>query len=155
VPELQPVGEDFFATAPTRFRRTWRVRRPAASVWEELTADGTMGWCTGLSSRWTSARPFGVGTTREVTVLGALKVQERYFVWEEGARKAFYGTSMNLPLFSRLAEDYRVEPDGPDACSFTWIVAIEPSAVGRPGAPVNRLLFDRFYADTGKHFGAS
>jgi hypothetical protein len=114
-----------------------------------------MHWCRGLSVNWTSPRPFGVGTTRQVTVLGVLKVQEHYFAWEEGRRKAFYASAVNIPLFSGIAEDYLVEPDGADRCTFTWKVAVQPSALGKPGAPVNGLLFNSFFKDTGRHFDAS
>ncbi|WP_028937900.1 SRPBCC family protein [Pseudonocardia spinosispora] len=155
MPTLQPVDESFFTSAPTRFSRSWSIARPAPAVWQELVDDRALHWCTGLSVQWLSPRPFGVGTTRQASVFGALKVQEHFFIWEEGHRYAFYGTGINLPLFTSLAEDYVVEPTGPDSCSFTWTVAARPSALGKPGGPVNKLLFDRFFSDTGRHFAAS
>ena len=88
-------------------------------------------------------------------VLGLITVKEHYFLWEEGHRKAFYGEAMNLPLFNKLAEDYIVEPRGPGACAFTWRIAIEPSRLGKPGAPVNKLVFSLGFRDTSKHFRAA
>lgn len=156
MPVLQPVDELFFDSAPTRFSQTWSIARPAAQVWSELVGAQPLHWCKGLSIAWTSPRPFAVGTRRQATVLGGvIKVQEYFFVWEEGRRYAFYATEANLPLFERLAEDYVVEPDGPDRCRFTWSVGIEPSALGKPGGPVNSLLFSRFFADTGRYFDAA
>jgi hypothetical protein len=155
VPQLQPADESFFDTAPTRLSHRWSIARPASEVWAELVGNQAMHWCRGLSVNWTSPRPFGVGTTRQATVLGVLKVQEHYFAWEEGRRKAFYASEVNIPLFSGIAEDYLVEPDGADRCTFTWKVAVEPSALGKPGAPVNGLLFNSFFKDTGRHFDAS
>ncbi len=76
---------------------------------------------------WTSPRPFGVGTTREVVALGGSSVRERYFRWDEGKSHAFYVDESSLPLFRRFAEDYIVEPDG-DGTLFTWTVAIEPKS---------------------------
>jgi hypothetical protein len=156
VPTLQPVDESFVDTAPTRFRHTWSIDRPASEVWAELVGQRPLHWCRGLAIDWTSARPFSVGTTRQAKVLGGvLKVQERFFLWEEGRRHAFYVTEANVPLFTSIAEDYIVEPDGPRRCTFTWKIGMAPSTLGKPGGPVNKLLFDSFFKDTGRHFSAS
>jgi len=104
--------------------------------------------------RWTSPRPFGVGTTREVKALaGTTTLREHYFLWEEGRRHSFHVTETTSPLFKALAEDYLVEPRGADACRFTWTVAVELSALGRPGAPVNRALLKTLFTDTARHYG--
>lgn len=155
MPKLQPVDESFFTSAPTRFSETWSIPRPAEQVWAELTGDRPLHWCRGLNINWTSARPFAVGTTRRVKAMGLLRVDEYFFIWEEGRRYAFYGTEMNLPLFKSLAEDYIVEPDGADRCRFTWNIGIEPTTAGKPGKPVNALLFKNFFKDTAKYFNAS
>ena len=156
MPALKPVDETFFDTAPTRIAHTFPIARPAASVWEDLVADRPLGWCRGLGVSWTSARPFSVGTTRQAKVLGGvLSVEEHFFVWEEGRRYAFYVTSANAPLFQSLAEDYIVEPSGPDSCTFTWRVAVAPTALGKPGAPLTGLLFKSFFKDTERHYGIS
>lgn len=111
---LQPVEESFFASAPVRYCDTFAIARPAEEVWRELVSEKPLDWCRAVSVRWTSERPFGVGTTRQGKVLGGtMKVQERFFVWEEGHRHAFYVTEANAPTFKRAAEDYVVEPDGP------------------------------------------
>ena len=155
MPNLTPVDEQFFDAAPQRFSHTWEIARPAESVWAELTGDRPLHWCRGLGITWTSPAPFGVGTTRTAKVLGLVVVQERYFLWEEGHRKAFCGTAMNLPLFASLAEDYVVEPDGEGRCRFTWRIGIAPSTLGAPGAPLNGLIFANAFRDTGRYFRAA
>ena len=116
---LKPVDESFFASAPERYSDTFAIARPAEEVWADLVSDKPLAWCRGLSLRWTSERPFGVGTTRQAASMGgAVKLQERYFIWEDGHRQAFYVTKANLPLFKRFAEDYVVEPDGADRARF-------------------------------------
>lgn len=155
MPALTPVDESFFDTAPQRFVHTWEINRPADSVWSELTGDQPLYWCTGLKIRWNSAPPFGVGTTRTATVLGLIRFEEHFFIWEEGHRNAFYGASTNLPVFARMAEDYVVEPRGADRCAFTWTIALEPSLLGKPSAPLNSLIFNTAFRDTGKHFRAT
>ncbi|MBT1098045.1 SRPBCC family protein [Streptomyces sp. Tu102] len=87
-------------------------------------------WCRGLTISWTSPRPFGVGTTRQVGVFGALQADERYFLWEEGRRQAFHITRANLPLFKRFGEYYDIEPRSDTTCRFTWKVAAEPTLSG-------------------------
>jgi hypothetical protein len=152
---LAPVDERFLSSAPSRYSDTFAIARPAGEVWGELVSDQPLGWCRILSARWTSERPHGVGTTRQVTVLGgAMRLQEHFFIWEEGRRYAFYATDANLPLFRSVAEDYTVDPDGPERCRFTWTAAVEPTALGRPGAPVNGAIFRRLFTETRRHFKA-
>jgi hypothetical protein len=152
---LQPADETFFQLAPSREATTFEIPRPAAEVWAELTRDNTLDWCRMLTgATWTSPRPFGVGTTRTIGVAGgALRIDEQFFRWEEGRRKSFFVTSASLPVFKRFAEDYLVEETGPAACRFTWVVASQPSAAGRPGSPLNKLVTRSLFADTRKHFG--
>lgn len=154
---LEPVDESFFSTAPFQLRETFRIARPAAEVWAQLTQEGTLHWCRLVSSvDWTSPRPFGVGTTRTVSALGGQNVMdERYFVWEEGRRKAFCGVKGNLPLFKRFAEDYVVEPTGASSCAFTWTVAIDPRLPAPLAAPLDRRLFVTLFKDTRRYFGAT
>ena len=85
---------------------------------------------------------------------GAIALQERFFIWEEGRRYTFYATEANVPVFRRVLEDYVVEPDGPGKCRFTWTVALEPSSLGRLGGPVNGLIFKSLFADTRRYFNA-
>ena len=154
--DVRPAGADFFAAAPKRFVGTFDISRPAAEVWAELTRDGALDFCRVLGgARWTSPRPFGVGTTRTMKVAGGLiVVDETFFRWEEGRRKSFYVHAANLPLFRRLAEDYLVEEVSPAACRFTWTLAGEPTWLGRPGTPVNAWLARSIIADMRRHFGA-
>lgn len=151
----QPVDETFFETAPMRLRAKFDVPLSAATVWEELTSDDALFWCRILQDvSWTSPRPFGVGTTREVKALwGANLLKEHYFRWEEGHRHSFYVVESSAPLFRSLAEDYLVEPTSEDSCRFTWMIAATPKAAARPGGPVNRALLKTLFTDTAKHYG--
>src|ERR1700761_1640334 len=138
--KCEPVDEAFFETAPMKLRAGFEVPKPAAEVWAELTADDALHWCRILQDvSWTSPRPFGVGTTREVKSLhGADMLREHYFRWEEGHRHSFYVVESPAPLFKSLAEDYLVEARGAEACRFTWTIAVKPTLLGRAGTPLNR-----------------
>jgi len=153
MPTLQLTDESFLTTAPSRFSETFEIARPAADVWAELINDTPLDWCRALSIKWTSPRPFGIGTTRTAKVLGALMVKERYFIWEEGHRKTFCITESSLPVFNRVAEDYVVEPLAPDRSRFTWTLAMEPKGIAKIG-PGNKLLVNSLFKDTRKHFSA-
>ena len=156
MPSLEPVDDSYFERAPQRFSRTWSIPQPAETVWGELVGDQPLRWCRGLSVRWTSPRPFGVGTTRAIKIAGGLSTgEEHFFIWEEGRRYAFYFTHANLPVFTSLAEDYLVVPDGANRCLFTWRIGVTPSPLGKPGTPLNRLLFASFFRDTARYFDAA
>jgi hypothetical protein len=152
---LRPCDEGFFATAPARYVGTIDVPLPADRIWADLTSDDTLAWCRVISrARWTSPRPFGVGTTRTVRLrLGLLTVDEVYFRWEEGRRQSFYVSQASLPLIRRFAEDYLVEETTPGSSRLTWTIAAEPYPAARPGAPVNALLARSLFGDTRRHFG--
>lgn len=153
---LEPTDEGFLTSAPSRYSETFAIARPATEIWSELVSDKPLRWCRILAVNWTSERPYDVGTTRQAKVFGgAMKLQEHFFIWEEGHRYAFYATEANLPVFRRLAEDYVVEPDGPNRCRFTWTFAVEPTPLGRPGTPMNGLIFKRLFAETRRHFNAT
>lgn len=149
---LEPADASFFASAPQLHRFLIDVDVSPERVWESLASDESIAaWPLGrglsVGLRWTSARPFGVDATREVTLpLGLATVRERFFRWDEGRGYSFFAEQINRPGFRRFAEDYAIEPRGTGA-RLTWIVAIEPDAHGaRLGAvtrPLNRLAFGR------------
>jgi hypothetical protein len=150
---LPPVDEAFLDSAPSRFVDTIEIALPAAAVWAELTRDQTLDWCRGLQITWLSPRPFGLGTRRQASLLGVvLRVEEEYFVWEDGRRKAFYVRSVRPLAYRRSAEDYLVEPLGPDRCRFTWTLAFELTMLGKLNAPLSSLIIKRMFSDTRRHF---
>lgn len=152
--KLRPIEANFFESAPQVFVDTFDIAKPASDVWSELTADGALSFCKSLrGARWTSPRPFGVGTTRTMPALyGLLVIDERYFRWEEGRRQSFYVERANLPMFTSLAEDYLLEPAGPNACRFTWTIAADPTVIGRLGSPLNKSIVEGIFRDTRRHF---
>lgn len=149
---LPTVDEAFLASAPSRFVDAIEITLPAETVWAELTRDWTLDWCRGLKITWVSPRPFGVGTKRQAKLLGLLRVDEEYFIWEEGRRMAFFVTAVRPPAYRRSAEDYLVEPLGPDRCRFTWTLAFELTLLGKLNSPLTAPVIKRMFADTRRHF---
>jgi Polyketide cyclase / dehydrase and lipid transport len=154
---LEPADDDFLASAPHIFRYQKRFDASPEKVWDSLVSDESLtAWSPMIKElTWTSPRPFGVGTTREVMPPGGPRVRERYYRWDEGRSHAFYVYESSLPLFRRFAEDYIVEPDG-DGTLFTWVVAIEPKrAMALPFkmiAPVMKAGFGRIPNGGQKYF---
>jgi Polyketide cyclase / dehydrase and lipid transport len=144
---LEPCDESFFEQARFVYRYPVLLQADPARVWSALTSERSMAdWGLGIRSlRWTSPRPFGVGTTREVVLAGGvLAIREHFFRWEDGRRKSFYGTEITRGLVSAFAEDYVVEPVA-EGTRFTWTIAFEPTERSglllRASAPLNQLSF--------------
>lgn len=152
----QPVDESFFERAPVVLRASFEIPRSAEEAWAELIADDPLAWCSVIDGiRWTSPRPFGVGTTRTVTSLRGLNVlDEHFFRWEEGRRKSFYAVRSSGPLFRRFAEDYLLEPVTERSSQLTWTVAFEPQPLARLATPINRRILSSLFRDTRKHYAA-
>jgi hypothetical protein len=134
---LLETGDEFLDAAPFRFASTVDLPVPPERAWAALTADDTLvSWSPLVTAlRWTTARPFGVGTTREVTLIWFLTSRERYFRWDQGRRKTFAAVAVSVPGLRRLAEDYVVERT-PAGSRFVWTLGIEP---GPTLTPILRL----------------
>jgi len=154
---LDEVDESFFSSAPHVHRYPVELNVSPERVWESLVSDGSLAdWGLGIKLRWMSPRPFGVGTSREVVLpLGLMTVRERFFLWDEGQRYAFYVESANRRIIRRFAEDYLVEKTE-HGSRFTWTIAIEPQPGFRPimaaGGPVNHLAFGQTARAAKKYF---
>ncbi len=126
--QLEKPGESVFTDASQLYRYPIRLRVPPARVWESIQSDESLAaWGLGVRRlTWTSPRPFGVGTTREVVLpLGLMTVREQFFRWDEGSGYSFYVVEANRPGLKSFAENYVIEPDG-DGALLTWTIAIEP-----------------------------
>ena len=124
---LQPADMSFFESAPIVYRFPVELPVPPERVWESLQSDESLAaWGLGVKLRWTSPRPFGVRTTREVVLPGrSMTLREHFFRWDEGSGYSFYVEQANRGMFTRFAEDYVVEAT-PTGSRFTWTVALEP-----------------------------
>jgi hypothetical protein len=142
---LKAADASVFLEAPLIYRFPVRLAVPPDRVWESLASERSM-WDWDLGVRrltWTSPRPFGVGTTREVVLpFGAMTVRERFFRWDEGKGYSFYVAETDRPVVDLFAEDYAIEPDG-EGSVFTWTIALEPKRALLPlmrvTGPLNKV----------------
>ncbi len=151
----EPVDASFFETAPRRFEFRGELPVSAEQAFRALEDERSWPqWFDGIRRvEWTSPRPFGVGTTRTVT-LGAATVYEHFFRWEPGRRFSFYFTAHDapLPLFRALAEDYALE-DLPNGRSrFVYRVAMTPALPARVLWPVLERSFARQFGSAPARF---
>lgn len=158
--DLEKVtSQSFFDTAPIRFGYDMHLDATADEVWTGLVADKPLAWCKALNGRYSSERPFGVGTTRNMNAnFNLIKLKERFFIWDEEQRiHAFYVEQANAPAFKHFAEYYAVTPTK-QGCRFEWKFALAGRfGLGLPLKLVNPAaklaLFDGFIRDTERHFG--
>ncbi|HEX4916862.1 MAG TPA: SRPBCC family protein, partial [Limnobacter sp.] len=124
------TDESFFDNAPIRFAYSMHLDATADEVWAGLVADKPLAWCKALDGLYSSARPFGVGTTRNMGAsFNLIQLRERFFIWDEAQRRhAFYVEQANAPTFKQFAEYYEVSPAA-QGCIFVWKFAM----VGRTG----------------------
>ena len=137
--ELERPDASVFTEAAHVYRFPARFPASPERVWESLASEESLAaWGLGVQSlRWTSPRPFGVGTTREVVLpLRAMTLREEFFRWDEGQGYSFFVRAANRPGFRCFAENYELEADG-DGTLFTWTIAFE---VRGPLGPAMRLL---------------
>jgi hypothetical protein len=141
------VGADdtFLDTATRRYTHVVDIRSSARQVWDTLTADDALvSWSPVITAaRWTTPRPFGAGTTREVTLGGVLCLDERFYRWEENSRMTFTVDTASVPGLRRFAEDLRLLPLG-TGTRLVWTFALEGNPLLQPlltaASPVNHLV---------------
>ena len=155
---LEPADETFFATAAVIHRFVVRLAATPEQVFESLASDESLAaWGPGVRAvQWLDQRPFGVGTTRAVTLAGGVTtVRERFFRWEPNFGYSFYVYESTLPGLRRLAENYVLEPDG-DATTLIWTIAMEPKRnIGRTSrllGLMTKSAFGRMAADGKRYF---
>lgn len=109
-------------------------------------------WFEGIDNvEWTSPKPFGVGTTRVVT-LGPLKVWEYFFRWDQDSGFSFYFERTNLSFVKALVEDYQLEKIDEQLTRFTYTVAYEPSLLLKLTGPLGRTALRRTFGKAAKSF---
>ncbi|WP_052513867.1 SRPBCC family protein [Bosea sp. LC85] len=148
----RPVDASFFDTAPMRFRNVVELDASPANVFA-IFEDGEAWpeWFRAIHKVvWTSTKPYGVGTTRTVS-LSAVNLDEHFFRWEQNRRCSFYVTGQSVPLAHALAEDYLLEEIVPGKTRFTYSVGLEPRLLVAMGGPLSRMYFSSMFANACKN----
>jgi len=132
------VDMTFFDTAPFRYVAEVVVRASAADVFSSFeNADDWPRWAMPiLNVEWTAPQPFGIGTTRTVTMVGNLVGYEEFIAWERGREMAFCFTHASEDNIESFAERYQVEELDSSTCKVKWTMAMRPKGFSRYFLPV-------------------
>ncbi len=95
---------------------------------------------------WTSPKPFGVDTTRAVT-LKAMTVYEKFIVWDPGKRFTFNFSATTMPFAHALLEDYLLEPVGNGKTKLIYTVALEPRLLIKSAGPIGKWILGKMFKD--------
>jgi uncharacterized protein YndB with AHSA1/START domain len=129
---------EFFDEAPARLVAEVEIAATPDDVFAAFEdADSWPRWALPIKRvEWTSPPPFGVGTTRTVTMIGGVG-KEVFIAWERGRRMAFRFTETSMPNTAAFAEDYQVTDLGGGRTRVRWVMAMEPTG---PSAAMLRVL---------------
>jgi uncharacterized protein YndB with AHSA1/START domain len=148
VPTCRPETLAFTATAPLRVTVSREIAATPDRVFATLADTGSWPrWFPGLhAARWTSPRPYGVGSTREVSV-GPMDVTEEFIVWEPGERWGFTFVATSLPLARAGVELVELVELAAGRTRVVYTIALEPTGVparlAQLAAPLGRVALGR------------
>jgi uncharacterized protein YndB with AHSA1/START domain len=125
--ECTKVGLEFLDQSSNVFKAEEIVRATPQQVFDVLeNAHAWTVWAMPITGvEWTSAQPFGVGTTRTVSMMGGMQGYEEFIAWERGKRMAFTFVGCNKDVTDKFLEDYRVTDLGDGRCKVEWYMAME------------------------------
>lgn len=125
------VSLDYFNTAKT-YTSIVEIDATPEQIFESFeNANDWPKWVPPIKHvEWTSAKPFGVGTTRTVTMIG-LVGNEVFIAWDYPQRMAFCFAHASQPLIESFAEDYIVTPLENGKTQLVWRMAMTPKGVAR------------------------
>jgi hypothetical protein len=152
----EQVGPEFLESAPVKLLAVVVVDAPPEAVFRAMEREDAWKAALDLDVTWTSARPFGVGTTRTVRTSSGTELDEVFTAWDPGERMAFYMPGGSSRMFAAFYEDYALEPLDGGRCRLVWRVGIRMRGVAKLIGPlVKRALekgaggFARFAEFTG------
>jgi uncharacterized protein YndB with AHSA1/START domain len=147
----RPVDATFFDTAPMRVVNAVDLEATPAKVFAIFAdADSWPKWFHAIHKvEFTSAKPYGVGTTRTMWLTG-LSADEQYFRWEQDRRCSYYVTQTSVPMAHAMAEDYLLEETAPGKTRFTHTMAVDPRFLVEAGGPFAHMYFELMLKSAGK-----
>ncbi len=148
------VGLDFLEQTKNVFKAEEIIRATPEQIFEVFEdAHAWTVWAMPIQKvEWTSPKPFGIGTTRTVSMTGGLAGYEEFVAWERGKRMAFTFVGTTQEGIESFLEDYRITDLGDGTCRAEWYMALETTGLSgrmmwmtRPlMRAANRWMFRRF-----------
>jgi hypothetical protein len=121
------VGLEFLEQTANVFKAEEIIRATPEQIFDVFEdAHAWTVWALPIQNvEWTSPKPFGVGTTRTVSMMGGLVGYEEFIAWERGKRMAFTFAGCTLDTVESFIEDYRVTDLGDGTCRAEWYMALQ------------------------------
>ena len=124
---LEPAGEDLLRRAKAHSVAECEYPIPAERLFALFEEGPT--WSEFFpvirNVEWTSPQPFSEGTTRTVTVIGGIRLDEVFWAWKPGSRMGFAITAASNRALKGLVELYDVLPLDEQRCTLRWEMGIE------------------------------
>jgi hypothetical protein len=124
---LSPAGEDLLERAKASSITEREMAVSADALFSALEEGET--WSKFFPVirhvEWTSPRPFGKGTTRTVTLVGGVRLEEVFWTWEPGRNMGFAITAASNRSLKGLVETYDITPIDDQRCKLRWRMGIE------------------------------
>ncbi len=131
--ETAKVGLEYFQNAKYLFRSEITVRCTPEQMFASFEdADSWPAWAMPITKvEWTSPKPYGVGTTRSVSMLGNLVGHEEFLLWKPCTEMAFRFNQVNKAnTIGSFGEHYHVTDLGNGTIKLVWTVGMEPIGPG-------------------------
>lgn len=131
--ECKQVGMEYFDNAPSRFVASVEIKATAEQIFEAFEdAEAWPTWAMPITNvEWTSPKPFDIGTTRTVSMIGKLVGDEVFIDWDYPKHMAFCFTHCSQSLIESFAESWRVEVLDGGLCKVTWTMGMTPKGFGK------------------------
>ncbi|MEH6593357.1 MAG: SRPBCC family protein [Halioglobus sp.] len=140
--ECTKVGLEFLDETKNVFKAQEIVKATPEQIFEVFEdAHSWTVWAMPIQKvEWTSPKPFGIGTTRTVSMMGDMDGFEEFIAWERGKRMAFSFVGCSKDATDKFLEDYRVTDLGDGTCRVEWYMAMEPRGFSRHMMWITRPL---------------
>ena len=148
------VEMDYFTNAKNAYKAVVEIEATPEQVFACFEdADAWPAWAPPITKvEWTSPKPFGLGTTRTVSMIAGLVGEETFIAWDYPKRMAFCFTHSSQGLVESFAEDYQVTVLDNGKTQVIWTMAMTAKGFGnvtmRLFGPfmqlANQWMFNRF-----------
>lgn len=152
--DCEPVGTDYFVTAPCRVVVAEIVAASPERIFEAFCdAESWTRWAFPITGvEWTSPFPLAVGSTRTVTMRGGMVGWERFIAWEPCRRMAFRFDQTVTGGPAAFAEDYVVTGLTGGRSRVQWTMALTLTGMAGRTAPITRAVMARVNAHMLRQF---
>lgn len=147
--DLPPADLEWISRAPQQVKVTTYLDATPAQVFAAFADAATWPqWFPMMKSATYLDRAGGLGKERDVALRALGVFRERFIAWDDPSHFAFTAVATTSPLLAKFAEDYRLTRDG-SRTRFDWHMGAELRSVGKPGAPVLRVIMKKLIARAG------